>query len=378
MAGKILFVDDNINLLSAIQRNLRKQFDITIASSPVQALKILQDEGPFGVLVSDLKMPGISGVDLLAKAAADWPHTVRILLTGEADTQAAIAAVNEGHVYRFLMKPFPLSALAQILTAALAQYNLLISEKVLLEKTLSGSIKVLTEVLCMTHPLAFSRANRIRNTVKQLLADTSLANSWEFEIAAMLSQIGCITLPKDLLQKLSDGSPLTADERTLYESYPVTGSRLLENIPRLEAVARMIEKQAEAIEPLAPGQRLEEADPVHLGSHLLKIAIELDLLTSGGLDTSAALAQMQMGHHIYPPELLRSLAARESVELTMKSRAVKFKELVAGMVLKTDILAKNGSLLLAKGHTLTPTTLECLTGYFVSQGVQEPIGVLLT
>lgn len=378
MAEKILFVDDNLNLLNAIQRNLRKQFDIVIASSPGQALTVLQNEGPFSVLVSDLKMPGISGVDLLAKAAAEWPDTVRILLTGEADTQAAMAAVNEGHVYRFLMKPFPIPALAQTLKAALAQYNLLVSEKVLLEKTLSGSVKVLTEVLCLTHPLAFSRANRIRSTVKQLLADTSLANRWEFDIAAMLSQIGCITLPKDLLQKLFDGTELTVSERALYESHPATGSRLLENIPRLETVARMIEMQGEDIGPLPPGQCLEDADPVHLGAHLLKMALELDLLTSRGLVISAALAQMQMSSHIYPPELLKRLAARESVELAMKSRAVKFKELVAGMVLRTDVVTKDGSLLLAKGHTLTPTTLECLTRYFFSQGVQEPIGVLLT
>ena len=378
MADKILFVDDNVNLLSAIQRNFRKQFDIVTASSPGQALALLQSEGPFSIIVSDLRMPGISGVDLLAKAAEEWPDTVRILLTGEADTQAAMAAVNQGQVYRFLSKPFPLPALAQILVAALAQYNLVVSEKVLLEKTLSGSIKVLTEILCLTHPLAFSRANRARNTVKQLLADMDLADNWEFEIAAMLSQIGCITLPKDLLQKLCDGSELTENERALYESHPATGSRLLENIPRLETVARIIEKQGEIIEPLPLGQRLEDADRVLLGSHLLKLALELDLFTSRGLTTSAALAQMQAGNHLYPPELLKALANLESVELSMKSRTVKFKELTTGMVLKTDVVAKDGALLLSKGHTLTQTMLECLSRYFLSQGVQEPIGVLLS
>ena len=377
MVEKVLFVDDNTNLLTAIQRNLRKQFEIVIASSPAQALDLLRCERPFGVVVSDLRMPHMSGVELLSKTAAEWPDTVRILLTGEADTRAAIAAVNEGHVYRFLTKPFPLPALAQVLTAALAQYRLVTTEKVLLEKTLNGSVKVLTEVLCLTHPLAFSRASRIRDTVRQLLLHTGLANRWEFEMAAMLSQIGCITMPVDILQKLNDGAELSLDEQTLYKSHPATGSRLLESIPQLETVARIIEQQEESIQPLPADQSLGEADRVLLGTHILKLALALDHFTVRGLTRSAALAQLQGGDHVYPPELLKALAALEAVDLAMKSRAVRFKELTTGMVLKTDIVTKDGSLLLAKGHTLTSTILECLERYFVSQGVQEPIGVLL-
>jgi response regulator RpfG family c-di-GMP phosphodiesterase len=377
MVEKVLFVDDNTNLLTAIQRNLRKQFEIVTASGPAQALELLRDESPFGVIVSDLRMPHMSGVELLARTAAEWPDTARILLTGEADTRAAIAAVNEGHVYRFLTKPFPLPALAQVLTAALAQYRLVTAEKVLLEKTLSGSLKVLTEVLCVTHPLAFSRASRIRDTVKQLLMHTGLADRWEFEMAAMLSQIGCITMPADILQKLNDGSELSPSEQALYKSHPATGSRLLESIPRLEAVARIIEQQEETVQPLPPGQPLGEADRVLLGTHILKLALALDHFTARGLTRSAALAQLQGDNHVYPPELLKALAALEAIDLAMKSRAVRFKELTTGMVLKTDIVTKDGSLLLAKGHTLTSTILECLERYFVSQGVQEPIGVLL-
>jgi CheY-like chemotaxis protein len=377
MVEKVLFVDDNPNLLTAIQRNLRKQFEIVVAASPAQALELLRNESPFCVIVSDLRMPHMSGVELLSRTAVEWPDTVRILLTGEADARAAIAAVNEGHVYRFLTKPFPLPALAQILTAALAQYRLVTSEKVLLEKTLSGSVKVLTEILCLTHPLAFSRASRIRDTVRQLLESTGLADYWEFEMAAMLSQVGCITMPVDILQKLNDGTDLSASEQALYKSHPATGSRLLESIPRLEVVARIIEQQEEASPPLPPGQPLRETDRVLLGTHILKLAIALDYFTVRGLTKSAALTQLQEGDHIYPPELLKALAAFEDIDLAMESRAVRFRELTAGMVLKTDIVTRDGSLLLAKGYTLTSTALECLARYSVSQGIREPIGVLL-
>ncbi len=377
MVEKVLFVDDNPNLLTAIQRNLRKQFEIVVASGAAQALELLRNESPFGVVVSDLRMPHMSGVELLSRTAVEWPDTVRILLTGEADTRAAIAAVNEGRVYRFLTKPFPLPALAQILTAALTQYRLIHSEKILLEKTLSGSVKVLTEILCMTHPLAFSRASRIRDTVKQLLERTGLTDHWEFEMAAMLSQIGCVTLPVSILQKLNDGADLSISEQALYQSHPAAGSRLLENIPRLETVARIIEQQEETVPPLPPGRALRETDRILLGIHILKLALALDYFTARGLTRSAALAQLQAGDQVYPPELLKALADLEAVDLAMESRAVRFKELTSGMVLKTDIVTKDGSLLLAKGHTLTSTILECLERYFISQGIREPIGVLL-
>ena len=128
MADKILFVDDDANLLSGLQRTLRRQFDVVTANGPEQALGTLKTQGPFGVIVSDFKMPLMNGVELLGRTAAEWPDTVRILLTGEADTKAAIAAVNEGHVYRFLTKPCPAFSLANALTAAIKQHNLAVAE----------------------------------------------------------------------------------------------------------------------------------------------------------------------------------------------------------------------------------------------------------
>ncbi len=377
MADRILLVDDDANLLSGIQRNLRKQFDITTANGPGQALAALGTEGPFAAIVSDFKMPLMNGVELMARAAAEWPDTVRILLTGEADTKAAIAAVNEGHIFRFLTKPCPLSSLSNTLLAAVRQYNTVVAEKVLLEKTLNGSVEVLTEILGVMRPLAFSRANRIRNTVRDLVAMSRLSCSWEFELAAMLSQIGCITLPIELLEKVCNGLALTPSEHRLYQTHPATGSRLLEKIPRLETVARIIERQEETIEPLHPGTPLQDADRVLLGCHLLRMAIDLDVLTLQGVARAAALAQMQMRDNGYPPELMKALASIEAVKLGMESRVIKFRELTTGMILRTDIVARDGSLLLAKNHDLSPTVLECLSRYFVSRGIQEPIEVLV-
>lgn len=291
MSNKILFVDDDANILNAFQRNLRRDFDIATISSPEAALIALETES-FGVLVSDLKMPRMDGIELLTAAAAKWPDTVRILLTGEADTKAAIAAVNHGHVYRFLMKPLALTPLSRILTEALKQRQLIMAERELLQSTLSGAMKVLTEMLCLLHPLAFSRAGQIQNIVRELIAGLGLKDTWEFEIAAMVSLIGCIGLPDDILRKVWEGGELTDSELRMFESHPATGARLLSTIPRFERICQMIEMQEQSLLPLVI-DHLETVDRVLLGAYLLKMANEFVSLSAQGFARGEIVGRMQ-------------------------------------------------------------------------------------
>ena len=125
----------------------------------------MNDDGPFAVIVADRSMPGMDGIQLLAKVKACSPNTVRMMLTGNADMQTAIDAVNEGHIFRFLTKPCPPESLTASLQAAIEQYRLITAERELLEKTLRGSVKVLCEVLSVVKPTAFGRASRITRYV---------------------------------------------------------------------------------------------------------------------------------------------------------------------------------------------------------------------
>ncbi len=104
-ASRILFVDDDPNILSAYQRNLRKRFPISTALNAEQGLELLQSEGPFAVIVADMQMPGTNGIQFLRKAREKAPDSVRLMLTGNADQKTAMDAVNEGHVFSILNKP---------------------------------------------------------------------------------------------------------------------------------------------------------------------------------------------------------------------------------------------------------------------------------
>jgi|YNPMSStandDraft_1061717.scaffolds.fasta_scaffold00051_14 sigma-B regulation protein RsbU (phosphoserine phosphatase) len=134
MNKKILFVDDEINVLHGYRRNLRSLFDVHIAQSGEEALKIISEQDDFAVIISDYRMPEMDGIELLHKVRDISPDTIRIILTGYADMQIAIEAINEGNIFRFLTKPISNDKLINTINDALEQYRLITTEKELNKK----------------------------------------------------------------------------------------------------------------------------------------------------------------------------------------------------------------------------------------------------
>jgi DNA-binding NtrC family response regulator len=144
MAEKILLVDDDPLILEGHKRSLSREFLLETALGPVQALKLVTDNGPYALVVSDMRMPEMDGIHFLTQVKSVSPDTVRVMLTGYADIETAMSAINEGNIFRFLTKPCSREIMARTLTAGLVQYRLITAEKQLLEQTLSSSIQVLT------------------------------------------------------------------------------------------------------------------------------------------------------------------------------------------------------------------------------------------
>jgi len=182
----------------------------------------------------------MNGVQFLARVRQAAPATIRMILTGGSDFDAALAAVNEGHVFRFLLKLSQPRDLAHAVTSGLVQYRLITAEKDLLENTLMGSIKVFTDILSAVNPEAFGKSIRIARGMKHLVEKFHLPSSWCFEAAAMLSQIGCIMLDQDLIPAAYVDTHLSAQKPALFESHPGVAQKLLAKVRRLEPVAWMI------------------------------------------------------------------------------------------------------------------------------------------
>jgi len=257
------------------------------------------------VVVSDLQMPGMNGIELLTKVKGLSPETVRILLTGAADLQAAIDAVNEGNVFRFLQKPCPQDLLRKTLDAGLTQYRLEMAERDVLQETLVGTVAVLTELLANLEPAAFGRASRLRWCVRKLALELKVRDPWQFEAAAMLSQIGCIPMAAQTMkQEFGDEMPLAARSAAT-PSHARVARRLLERVPRLPRVAQIIERQYEAFEGHA--NQSPEQYVIGLGAQMLRVAMDFDQSVSQGRSFAEAFGELRRNAAEYHPEILGAL-----------------------------------------------------------------------
>ncbi|MBA4358237.1 MAG: histidine kinase, partial [Desulfovibrio sp.] len=161
MNRKVLFVDDDVNLLESFRRQLRKRVDLITAEGPKAGIEAAARQGPFSVVISDYNMPVMNGVDMLRVIRHGSPDTVRVLLTGHADLEIAIQAVNEGNIFRLLTKPCPPETIEKVLDDAFRHHDLITAEKELLEKTLKGSVSVLCDLISLVKPDVFGRVSRI-------------------------------------------------------------------------------------------------------------------------------------------------------------------------------------------------------------------------
>ena len=298
MTEKILFVDDEPLVLDGYRRQWGRKYSVECALGGKEALASLGASGPFAVIVSDMNMDGMNGVHFLAKVREVAPDSTRIMLTG-ANRQTAIQAVNEGHVFRFLTKPCPGEVLELALEAGIAQYRLVTAERVMLSSTLTGAVKILTDVLAVVRPVAFGRTDRVRGLVRWLATELIPQQLWRAELAVLLSQVGCVGIPEDLLARAYAGRKLAPRDAQLFDEHPRAGHDLVAHVPRLRPVAEIILQQGKCFDGAGfPHDGLAgEAIPVE--ARILKVALDYDILTRNGSNPSEALAEMveREGHY---------------------------------------------------------------------------------
>lgn len=375
MEPKILLVDDDSNILDGYRRNLRKKFEIEVAQSGSEALKVAEEKGPFAVIVSDLRMPEMDGIEFLSRVRKIAPDTVRMMLTGNADLNASIDAVNEGNIFRFLTKPCSVDKMAMFLDAGVEQYNLVKAEKDLLEGTLSGSVKVLTDILSLASPAAFGRAARLQRIMAGLADKLGVERKWEFELAGMLSQTGCVTLPDNVISKIYSGSPLNVIETKMFESHPQIGHDLLINIPRLQGVAKIILYQEKRYDGAGIPDDGVKGNDLPPGARALNIAIAYDTLVKSRKAINEALREIQSNSHYYDPTMLQALEKFVASQKEFAARTINVQELTTGMVIAQDMATSTGMLLITKGQTVTDTLRERLRNFARTEEISGELDV---
>lgn len=360
---RILMVDDEPNILSGYRRQLGRRYIITTAESGPEALQVMGREEAFPVVFTDMRMPGMDGLAFLQAAAKVAPESVYMMLTGNADQQTAIDAINKGNIFRFLNKPCSPEDLNKALRAGLRQHELIQSERVLLRDTLSGSVKLLIETMTISHPRLGQMSSSIRNDIQIMCQELNLPSDWRIPLAASLSLLGCVVV----------GGGAEADAMTddYLATCAQTGANLLRHIPRLQEVAEIVERQREE----GPFPQILDYDNPEcrsvVAARLLRFLIDLQRDTDkANGNRIAALRALKANTRVYDRRILEAAVnslTRFSDSDQKRGRRVRtrmsVRALKVGMELDQDILTNNYTLLISKGQTLNAVMIERLRTY---------------
>lgn len=364
---RILFVDDDPKVLSGVVRQFDEAFDISTATSPDEALSMFDGVESFAVVVSDMRMPEMTGVELLSRVRQKSPDTVRIMLTGFADLASTIEAVNEGHIFRFLSKPCSPEILENAIRAGLKQYQLVHSEKELLEGTLHGSIKVLSEVLSLVNPLAFGWTSQVQRISLSIAEQLELEDVWDLKIACLLFPLGFITVSETALECVMSGRVVPDSEKEQFQHHAEVAANMLRNIPRLQGVSEIVALQDLGFD----GSNHQCKIPIRgaqipIGARILKVASDFAIACKRTDDADQAVDLLKSYHLQYDPMVIEALESAIAMGLCRtSSKSVMISGIAPGMVLARDIRGANGQLIITKGQSISESNqrrLEILAG----------------
>lgn len=267
--------------------------------------------------------------------------------------------------------------LAKVLGQGIHHYHLITAEKEILEKTLQGIIKMLTDLLSLLNPEAFGRASRIRRYAVNLATHMGIEEIWKIETAALLSQVGCLMLPEETLRKVYQGQKLTEEEAYNFRTHPHLASQLLSNIPRMQEIAEIINYQEKNFDGSGLPNNRREGAAIPIGARILKVILDFDLLESRGALKGKALGELKQRPGRYDPLVLEALKEALGDEAKYVVRLIPIQGLKTHMIFSEDVTTLKGQLLVSRGQEVSPVLLQRLKTFAVNAGVKEPIRVFV-
>lgn len=376
MKSTILVVDDEPNVLEGLSLHLLRKYNVLTATSGADALAVIAEEGRISVILSDLRMPEMDGARFLSQAREIAPDAVRLLLTGHADVDGAMRAINDGGVFKVLTKPCPPGQLLNSIAAAEHHYQVAAADRILLEQTMSGAIRALTDVLGHTNPVSYRRAAHIKRTASDLANHLGIAPRWPVEVAAALSQLGFLAVPPETAQRLYAGLELNEADRAAIARIPSINEQILGRIPRLEPVRALLAGLSR------PHRKLQSEtpsglsrDPIDRAVQVVRVAVDFEMLVGGGDHAALAVDTLRSRDH-YDPSVLDALEAVRGRGHGFEIRMLRICALKPGMIFADDVRLSNGALLVARGYEITSSFLE-RAQQMRDGAVREPIRVII-
>ena len=361
-----MIVDDNPANLKLLDEILRQRA-YEVRSFPRGRLALAAAErDPPDLILLDVTMPEMDGYEVceLLKSNAALSGVPVIFVSALNATEDKIRGFQSGGV-DYISKPFQFEEVHARVETHLKLRRAQLSEHELLEKTLTGAVGTLWELVQLTSPALASRSRALQDIVHWITRRIEIKDSWQYELAARLCLLGCLSLPEEVFEKGYGGQNLTPEEDQMFRAHPESAARLLSNIPRLEAVAEMIRRQQRPEEePCVP----EEA---RKGSQMLHLALQLDRRVYIGTAFGSALDQSRSSGR-FDSRMLVALDSYSPPQADYVVRRLPTRELRAAMILEEDVSSTDGKFLLfKKGTVLTETWIERLRNFAKTPGIQE-------
>ena len=413
----LLCVDDEANILSSLKRLFRPTgYRLLTAASGEEALALMEKEA-VDLIISDMRMPGMNGAQVLAAARTRWPETVRILLTGYADITSTIEAINSGQLHRYIAKPWDdnevllvvreglekkallreksrLEALTQAQNEELKQLNAGLEAKVTertaelaaahdkLKTGFLNTIKTFSNLIELRGGQMAGHSRRVADLARRLGQALKLPTNEAQDLffAALLHDLGKIGLPDALLGK--PFNQLTPDERNEMVKHPAKGEALLMGLEQLHGAARLIRAHHERFD----GQGYPDGlagSAIPPGARILAVANDYDAVQLGAISPKRASAEEALQYlragrgHRYDPavldvldKLLGGTAKAEAGTLPIQSDKLK-----PGMVLARDLVTRDGVLLLARDFLIDDNLIRQIQGFERTEGYRLTLHV---
>ena len=398
----LLLVDDEENILNSLKRTLRKeQYRIITAQSGMEGLSVI-DREKISLVLSDHRMPGMEGVEFLNEVRLKSPDTIRMMLTGYADMQSVMNAINHGEVYRFITKPWDDEEIRFIVRDALRHYDLIDENKALqalthkqnielkdlnnnledkvaertkevevlykdLEQNFIDFVRVFMSLLELKSQFLGSHCKRVAALSRRLADKAGLPSDekLDIEVASLLEDIGALGFPEKMLRKRE--SELDPTEKALLQQHPVLGQTTLQHIKKLLSVSLLIRHHHERYDGSGYPDNLK-GERIPAGSRIIAIVDLFDKLinpSDGGerysVDRAFLVLEKEAGKRFDPllvgkfNEVLHEFS-HDVIEAD--TREIDVDELKEGMLLASDVRTKRGLLLMASGEVIKPVHLD--------------------
>lgn len=314
----ILAIDDEQNNLHLLNRTLRGHYNLLLASSGEEALDIIEEHGhEISLIVSDQKMPIMEGTEFFKQIAGKYPNIVKILLTGHSNVDILVDAINECHLFQYILKPFEPEQLCMIVESGIKKYELSTSRVQMLKDLSELFYKTIQSIaFALDAKDQYTHGHSMRVTLYSLaLAKTmNLPRDLmeEIEITGLLHDIGKIAIPEKILLK---PGKLTDEEFEIIKTHPELGERLVDGIKKLKMISNWLKSHHERYDGRGYPEGLV-GDQIPISSRIIAIADTYDAMTSSRAYRSA------LAHDVAMEEIKKCAGSQFDPEMAVKFMSI--------------------------------------------------------